>query len=369
MDWWMAVVWDTVTTVAAAWICIVRALLGWHAVWSSFVRVHATIWCLLLLLWEATVWIGHRQSATPVLVLVSAASVSLMSDVAVTTVRFRAEGLFLIVALPALPIAALLWTLLQMMLLFFIEVARAFVILLWRQLASLGTTRDVSLMILRSITTTPYLLLLLHLMINIFISLCLFWLVYALFAREHLNLMTLLAHWEDVVDALARRDLSRHLGDHLLQLIYLAVALLPLALLLLLLCDLCYLLFELHDETIFGFHVSSEGIKLLLRLQIDSLQLIERLFLLIKPLFVFIIVIHDLLEVRLNRFELFFFFEHVWDKISAVLLHIVMLSLDLHDGLTSLLNLLLKLRNDLLCAPQLFFRLAQFSVLLLIVCL
>ena len=89
------------------------------------------------------------------------------------------------------------------------------------------------------------------------------------------------------------------------------MALLPLALLLLLLCDLCYLLFELHDETIFGFHVSSEGIKLLLRLQIDSLQLIERLFLLIEPLFVFIIVIHDLLEVRLNRFELFFFFEHV----------------------------------------------------------
>ena len=44
-----------------------------------------------------------------------------------------------------------------------------------------------------------------------------------------------------------------------------------------------------------------------------------------------------------------------------------MLSLDLHDGLTSLLNLLLKLRNDLLCAPQLFLRLAQLSALLLIV--
>ena len=85
---------------------------------------------MLLLLREAAVWIGHRQSATPVSVLVSAASVSLMTDVAVTAVRFRAEGLLLIVALPALPIAALLRTLLQMMLLFFIEVARALVILL-----------------------------------------------------------------------------------------------------------------------------------------------------------------------------------------------------------------------------------------------
>ena len=271
VDWWMAVVWDAVTTVAAARIRVVRALLGWHAVWSSFVRVNATIWSLLLLLREAAVWIGHRQSATPVSVLVNAASVSLMSCVAVTAIWFRAEGLFLIVDLPALPIAALLWTLLQMMLLFFIEVARALVILLWRQLASLGTTRDVSFMILGSITTTPYFLLLLHLMINIFVSLRLFWLVYAFFAREHLNLMTLLAHWEDVVDAFARRDLGRHLGDHLLELIYLAVALLPLALLLLLLRNLRYLLFELHDETIFGFHVSSEGIELLLRLQIDSL--------------------------------------------------------------------------------------------------
>ena len=44
-----------------------------------------------------------------------------------------------------------------------------------------------------------------------------------------------------------------------------------------------------------------------------------------------------------------------------------MLSLDLQDGLASLLNLLLKLRNHLLCTPQLFLRLAQFSVLLLIV--
>ena len=46
-----------------------------------------------------------------------------------------------------------------------------------------------------------------------------------------------------------------------------------------------------------------------------------------------------------------------------------MLSLDLHDGFTSLLNLLLKLCNHLLCTPQLFLRLAQFSALLLIVCL
>ena len=89
------------------------------------------------------------------------------------------------------------------------------------------------------------------------------------------------------------------------------MALLPLALLLLLLRNLRYLLFELHDETIFGFHVSSEGIKLLLRLQIDSLQLTKRLFLLSEPLFVFVIVVHDLLEVRLNRFELFFFFKQV----------------------------------------------------------
>ena len=89
------------------------------------------------------------------------------------------------------------------------------------------------------------------------------------------------------------------------------MALLPLALLLLLLRNLRYLLFELHDETIFGFHVSSEGIKLLLRLQIDSLQLTKRLFLLSEPLFVFVIVIHDLLEVLLNRFELFFFFKQV----------------------------------------------------------
>ena len=89
------------------------------------------------------------------------------------------------------------------------------------------------------------------------------------------------------------------------------MALLPLALLLLLLRNLRYLLFELHYETIFGFHVSSEGIKLLLRLQIDSLQLTKRLFLLSEPLFVFVIVIHDLLEVLLNRFELFFFFQHV----------------------------------------------------------
>ena len=89
------------------------------------------------------------------------------------------------------------------------------------------------------------------------------------------------------------------------------MALLPLALLFLLLRDLRYLLFELHDETIFGFHVSSEGIELLLRLQIDSLQLTKRLFLLSEPLFVFVIVIHDLLEVRLNRFELFFFLQQV----------------------------------------------------------
>ena len=89
------------------------------------------------------------------------------------------------------------------------------------------------------------------------------------------------------------------------------MALLPLALLLLLLRNLRYLLFELHDETIFGFHVSSEGIKLLLRLQIDSLQLTKRLFLLSEPLFVFVIVVHDLLEVLLNRFELFFFLQQV----------------------------------------------------------
>ena len=85
--------------------------------------------------------------------------------------------------------------------------------------------------------------------------------------------MTLLAHREDIIDALARRDLGRHLGNHLLELVDLAVALLSLAVLLLLLCYLRYLLFELHDETIFGFHVRSKGIKLLLRLQIDSLQL------------------------------------------------------------------------------------------------
>ena len=89
------------------------------------------------------------------------------------------------------------------------------------------------------------------------------------------------------------------------------MALLPFALLLLLLRNLRYLLFELHDETIFGFHVSSEGIELLLRLQIDSLQLIKRLFLLSEPLFVFVVVVHDLLEVRLDRFELFLFFQHV----------------------------------------------------------
>ena len=89
------------------------------------------------------------------------------------------------------------------------------------------------------------------------------------------------------------------------------MALLPFALLLLLLRNLRYLLFELHDETIFGFHVSSEGIELLLRLQIDSLQLTKRLFLLSEPLLVFVVVVHDLLEVRLNRFELFFFFQHV----------------------------------------------------------
>ena len=89
------------------------------------------------------------------------------------------------------------------------------------------------------------------------------------------------------------------------------MALLPLALLLLLLRDLRYLLFELHDKTIFGFHVRSEGIKLLLRLQIDSFQLIKRLFLLSEPLFVFVIVVHYLLEVRLNRLQLFFFLQQV----------------------------------------------------------
>ena len=89
------------------------------------------------------------------------------------------------------------------------------------------------------------------------------------------------------------------------------MALLPLALLLLLLRNLRYLLFELHDETIFGFHVSSEGIELLLRLQVDSLQLIKRLFLLSEALFVFVIVVHYLLEVRLNRLQLFFFLQQV----------------------------------------------------------
>ena len=89
------------------------------------------------------------------------------------------------------------------------------------------------------------------------------------------------------------------------------MTLFSLALLLLLLSYLTYLLFELHNETIFGFHISFEGVKLLLSLQIYFFQLTERLILLNKLLFVLFIFIHDFLEILLNRFELFFFFQHV----------------------------------------------------------
>ena len=106
------------------------------------------------------------------------------------------------------------------------------------------------------------------------------------------------------------------------------MALLPLTVLLLLLCNLSYLLFELHDKTVLGFHVCFEGVKLLLCLEIDILKLLQSFLLLIEFLLILLVLSHHVLEVIFDCLKFIFFLEEIRNQFPTITLELIVLSFD-----------------------------------------
>ena len=130
------------------------------------------------------------------------------------------------------------------------------------------------------------------------------------------------------------------------------MALFPFTMLLLLLCNLSYLLFELNDKTVFGFHVCFEGIKFVLGLEIDILKLLQSFLLLIELLLILLVLSHHVLEVILDCLKFILFLKQIRNQFPTVAFELIVLSFDIKDSLSPLIDFLLQLSNNLLCTSQ-----------------